>query len=225
VTLVVDDAAASEAPWTLVDRVLVRALVAESEHQLVVAATVGSDRVVDALEALRPGVFRRPVRRVTWEGRSVAGRVASVVTTTEGQGGAVELTLARPTYTGMRTDLPGGTVSTTAGAYTPDERALRSLRRILLGEVVTAEPFGISESVPDFTRDLPDPGVDHATYAAAFTLLATEALVASGAAAQVLRAEVGPAGPDGRPVALAWVSTRRSRAGERRVTFEGHWRS
>ena len=219
-SLVVDDAASSTTAWALVDTVMVRADVEERDHVVVVSAAIDSADTIEALEALRPRGLRRPQRRVTWEGRSLSAYLKRVERADDDRRAVV--TLEKPQYPGMRLDLPGGSVTTVAGAYTPDDRARRSLRRILFGEQMTAEPFGISEMVRDFTVDLPR-DVSESVYAAAFRLLATEALIKAGAAVRVTRADVSPAGPDGREVELAWVSTRRTRT-ESLVTLSGVWR-
>lgn len=224
-TLVLDDAAIrpdGPTTWVLFDRVLVRADdVTDDGRTVTVHARVGSADVVAALEALRPGVVRRPERRVTWNGISVAGRQTTVEIRPGPAGWTVDFSVERPTRAGWR-DLPGSVVTTTTGTYSHDQRAERTLRRLLFGEPMPREPFGMSEALPDFTADLPPPGTPEETYAAAFRLLVTEALVASGAARRVSTVELSPAGPEGRHVRITWLSAVHSRD-LTSVDVEGRW--
>lgn len=232
-TLVLDDAQPrpdGATTWVLVDRVLVRADdVTDDGRTVQVRVRVASADVVAALEALRPGVVRRPERRVTWNGVSVAGRQTTVEVEPGPTGWRVDFSVERPTRAGWR-DLPGSLITTTTGTYSHDRRAERTLRRLLFGERMPREPFGMSESLPDFTADLPPEGTPEETYAAAFRLLVTEALISSGAARRVTAAEVSPAGPGGRHVHITWLSAVHSQGhspghspGPTSVEVEGLW--
>lgn len=201
-------AAESVSPWAKLGEVVFRTRrIVDDGTNLMVTASVHSAEVLAALEALRPTNFRSHDQRLTWAGRSTAVRVTGVqTTTTASRSSDLELTLERLETRGSGSPFAmTASFSTGSRTFTSDDLAVLDMRHMLFGEEKPPGLLALGGSIRDFTTDLPSGPVATSLYQALFALLATEALVGSGRALRVNKAQVSPTGPDGRHVRLAWA--------------------
>jgi hypothetical protein len=179
--------------------------------------------MLHALEALRPTNFGSHDQRLTWAGRSTAVRVTGVqTTTTASRSSDVELTLERLQTRGAGSPFAmTASFSTGSRTYTSDDLAVLDVRHMLFGEEKPPGLLTLGGSIRDFTSDLPSGPVTTSLYQALFGLLATEALLESGRAMRVNKAQVSSTGPDGRHVCLAWAGHTNRGDSPTLVTVEG----
>ena len=111
--------------------------------------------------------------------------------------------------------------STGSRTFTSDDLAVLDVRHMLFGEEEPPGLLTLGGSIRDFTTDLPSGPVTTSLYQALFGLLATEALLESGRAMRVNKAQVSSAGPDGRHVRLAWADHTNRGDSPTLVTVEG----
>lgn len=195
-------------PWVKLGDVVMRAsTVVDNGTTIVVRASVHSPEVTAALEAMRPDVFRNTDQQLTWAGRSVPVRVRTVeTTTTAARSSGVEVVAERLNSGGSAHPFSVGTsLSTNGRTFTPEELAQIDARHALFGEEQPPGLFGFGNAFADALEPMPTHDLPAAVYQAVFSLLVTEALVKSGRAQRVDRAQVSPMGPQGRRVRLSWT--------------------
>jgi hypothetical protein len=201
-------AAEAVSPWVKLGDVVMRArTVVDSGTSIVVRASVHSPDVTAALEAMRPEVFRSDDQQLTWGGRSVPVRVRRVeTTTTSARSSGVEVVVERLDSRGPGHPFSmGASLSTNGRTYSSEDLAVLDVRHALFGEEQPPGVFGFGNTFGEALRSLPPQDLPTAVYQAVFLLLVTEALVRSGRAQHVSRAQVSPLGPEGRRVRLSWT--------------------
>lgn len=201
-------AAEAVSPWVKLGDVVMRArTVVDNGTSIVVRASVHSPEVTAALEAMRPEVFRNTDQQLTWGGRSVPVRVRTVeTTTTSARSSGVEVVAER--LDSQRSGHPfsmGASLSTNGRTFTSEELAVLDVRHALFREEQPPGVFGFGNAFGEALESLPPKDLPTAVYQAVFSLVVTEALVRSGRAQRVDRAEVSPLGAEGRRVRLSWT--------------------
>lgn len=217
-------AAEAVSPWAKLGEVVFRTKkIVDNGATITIHGSVHDGRVVAALEAMRPNTFHNQEVRVTWAGRSTAVRVAQVqTTTTASRVSQMELILERVESRGSGSFPMTASFSAGGKSYTSDDLAVLDLRHMLFREEKPQGLLSLGGSIRDFAQDLPTGPIPTALYEAVFALLTTEALVESGRALRVHKAQVSPVGPDGRRVRLAWTGhTNRGSNAPTTVELEG----
>jgi hypothetical protein len=210
-------------PWIKLGEVMIRAhTVIDNGSAIVVRASVHTSAATAALEEMRPNMFRSNDQQLTWAGRSVAVRVNTVETTTSSaRSSRLEIVLERRD---PRTSSPfpmGTSLSTGGRTFSSEDLAVLDVRHALFGEEKPPGVYGLGGTFRELLADLPTANLPTAQYQAAFSLVATEALVRSGHAQRVDRAQVSPAGPDGRQVRMMWTPPAGGGMRPESVTVEG----
>lgn len=201
-------AAEAVSPWVKLGEVVIRArTVVDNGTTIIVRASVHAPDVTAALEAMRPETFRTHDQHLTWAGRSLPVRVNRVETTTSASSSSsVEVVLERLDSRGSSHSFTMGTSLTTDGrTFTSEDLAVLDVRHALFGDEKPPGVFGFGSGFGEVLEDLPAQNLPTAQYQAVFSLVVTEALVSSGHAQRVDRAQVSPLGPHGRQVRLSWI--------------------
>lgn len=201
-------AAEAVSPWVKLGDVVMRAsTVVDNGSTITVRASVHSPEVTAALEVMRPEVFRNTDQQLTWASRSVPVRVRTVeTTTTAARSSGVEIVAERLDSGGFAHPFSVGTsLSTNGRTFSSEELAHMDVRHALFEEEPPPGVFGFGNAFADALEPMPTYDLPSAVYQAVFSLLVTEALVKSGRAQRVDRAQVSPMGPQGRRVRLSWT--------------------
>lgn len=214
-----DIAAEDLSPWVKLGDVVFRAhQVADDGRHITLTGSVRSPAAVAKLEQLRPGTWAgKRQARMTYRGRSHAVRVQSVVTQiTASRATGMEIVLEHasdlePNGMSMSFSISGRT-------YSADEVTEIHLKKVLFAEPAPRGFVSVGGSISDPLGQMPCERLPADIYNAVFSLFLTEALVGSGRASRVTQLRVGPRGPVGRKVVLAWTG----RSGEDRQV-EGLW--
>jgi hypothetical protein len=197
-------AGAELSPWVKVGSSIFRARdITDDGTRLTINASVHDPDVLADLEQMRPNSnWGRTNTRLTHSGRSWPVRVRQLTQqTTAARSTGIVLELERLNNTGSSLPM---SVSMGIRTYTPDDLAKRDLRSILFGQEPDDRVLSMGGSIRNFVSELPTAPLPHEVWAAAFTLLFTEALIESGRALRVRRVQVSPPGPKGRRVELDW---------------------
>lgn len=200
-----DMAAADLCPWVKLGDIMFRAnQIHDNGSKVTIQAVIKSAHVLDDLENMRAGTFGSRDTFVTFSGQSWPARVTGVeTTTTASRTKRVVIELQRDGI--ARWPWPTLSFSLNGHTYTSDDLTVRNLRMLLFKEDMDDRVLSLGGHIEDFTRELPVDGLAHDLYSAAFNLLLTEALLKSGRAQRVVRAQLSPKGPSGRAVRLEWI--------------------
>jgi hypothetical protein len=172
-------------------------------------ARIRDDRVIAAVEALRPGGLWRGSTdlRATWAGRTEYVTVKSVQTqTTAGRGSHVVLIAERIQPPSNRP----GFVDMAVSGRTPEDLGELAVRVALLGEenpLGTSMGFMVRMTNPLLLMDgmmLPEDAVEPVSH-----LLLTEELVGTGRAERITSLQVGPRRGNVRAISLGWQPRKR----------------
>jgi hypothetical protein len=202
-------AAEALSPWVKVGEVIFRARSVHFDGKTFRAeARVRDDRVVAALEGLRPGGIWRGAHdvRVTWAGRSDYMTIKSVETQTAAGRGSVVTIVAdtasppagRPAFVDMA-----------LSNRSPEDLGELAIRISLFGE---PNPLGSMGFMAKMTNPFPIIellGVAEDAVHPIAHLLLTEDLISSGRADRITSLQVGPKRGGSRRVTVAWQPRRR----------------
>jgi hypothetical protein len=193
-------------PWVKLGDCVFRAHeVHDNGQKITLTASVHDQRVVGALEQLRPTAWTTRDTRLTYGSVSRAVTVQAVsARTTASRATTLEIVTTRDPNHERAGFTLNVSLNVDGNSYSAGEVTELLVRQALFGERIPRGVVSLGATVSDPLKEIPT-DLPSDLHSAVSGLLITEMLVGSGRAERITGLRIGPRGPAGRPIRLTWL--------------------